>query len=688
MIEVEYKVPSNGLGTDFSESERPLTFAGVYTNRFRNVAGGAERRPGVLRWNQAIVGMPNLTRLHEFISTTGVDILFASDDNGNIWRSNVSATTSASNWTQVVTGKSPSRFISAEADGKLIFVNGVDRNFYTSDGENFQELKALITVGTMAAGTSAGILVDGTIPDWINDTLVAQNDLVYNTTLNAYGLVSTIVSAQLSMTIIGSAATGAGIASRDQTDGDNYEIIDYVDSNIIPGANNTTGNFATATSGTTTTVIAVSGVNFSTTQIRLADIIYNTTRAAIAFVGSVSANVNITQPITGQVPGDAIVFFKSAMPITSWVHVHYGRTYYLDQRDQQSIVISGPDDPEDLTTFQQTLNATSFSFGSQQSTGDIILSMATFQSYFVASGLRNLYIYQGITPIQDTEQTVINFNPISFYPNGIASRFGLNTNGVDLLHVTTEGLQAITIVTFSNTTVQNNASVPIRTAILQAILAASADNIQLSYYPRRSWQIVKVADQCWILNTNPQYDNTGKLTQGNSWHLFNGPWAQMNHYFVRRSGDLLACGANGQVWEMDSGAATDDGTSITTDLTFPWVRLEENIPPGIKTIRIKAGQYINPLFESGPDLGYTINAVAGFDGYSTDSVQVSAAGEGQIGSFVIGQTAIGSGSYAQRVKTPLRWRGSEARIQFTSNSSAAPDVITGFSLYGEILGMK
>lgn len=681
MNSVDYKMPSNGLGTDFSESERPITFAEVYTNRFRNITGGAERRPGNLRWNSAVTGKPNLTRLHEFVGTDGSDVLMSSDDFGNIYRYDVSAAA----WSTALTGKASQRLLSAEANGKLIFCNGVDRNFYTSDGgQTFSELKALITRGVLAGGSGPTTVIDGDISNWINNTLVANNDIVHNTTLNAYGIVSTVVSANLTMTAINSTATGAGLASRAQAPGDTYELIDYVDLNIIPQTNGALDNIATATTGTTTTVIAVSGVNFQNTEIRAGDFIYNTTRAAVAMVGSVSANVNITQAINSQTSGDALAFFKSAMPITSWIHVHYGRCYYLDSRNKQRIVISAPDDPQDVTTFAQTLDSTSYNFGTQQPTGDIILSMATFQGYFVASGLRNLYVYRGATPIKDTSTTVIDFSPTSFYPNGIASRFGLGTNGVDLLHITTEGLQAITITTFSNTTVQNNASVPIRTNILNAILAANPDDIQLTHYPRRSWLVVKVGDQCYILNTLPNYNDAGQLVPGNSWHLFTGAWAQQNHYFVRRSGDLFACGANGLVYEMDSSAATDDGAIISTNLTMPWVRLEE--PQ--KTVRVKQGQYIGPIFESGANLGYTINAVAGFDGYSSDSVTVSAAGGGQVGTAIIGQTAIGAGSYAQRSKTPLRWAGPEVRIQFITNSSATPDVITGFTLYGDIRGIR
>lgn len=682
MISVDYPLPQNGLGTDFSQYERPLNFAETYTNRFRNITGGAERRPGMLRFSGAVTGGPNLTRLHEWVSNVGDEVILSSDDFGNIYSFDASAST----WSTALTGRAFVRQISGQAEDKLIFVNGVDRNIFTNDGgQTFTELKALITRGTLAGGSNATTVIDGDISNWVNATLVANNDIVYNATLNAYGIVSTVVSASLTMTAIGSAATGAGLASRNQGAGDSYELIDYVDLNIIPQASGALDNVATATTGTTTTVIAVSGVDFSTTEIRNGDIVYNTTRAAIALVGTVSANVNLQQVVAGQVSGDALAFFKSAMPIASWVHVHYGRAYYLDSRNQRNVVISAPDDPQDVTTFQKTLDATSYSFGTQQPVGDTLLTMGTFQGYFVAGGQKNLYIYKGATPIADTSSTTIDFVPTAFYPNGVVSRFGINTNGSDLLHITSEGLQAINIGNISNTTVQNNASVPIRTEMLNAIAAATADNIQVSFYPRRSWVITKVGDQAYILNTNPTYTNAGQLQVLASWHLFSGKWAQQNHYFVRRNGDLLSCGTGGFVYEMDSSAATDDGQVITTTLTTAWLRLEE--PQ--KTVRIKQGAYIRPVFESASDIAYTINAVAGWDGFSSDSITVSAgAATGQIGTSIIGTTPIGAGSFAQAVKHPLRWRGEEVRLQFTTQSSATPDVITGFTLYGDISGIR
>ena len=681
MIYVEYKLPESGLGTDFSQFERPLTFAEVYTNRFRNITGGAERRPGITRFSGPVGGNPNLTRMHEWVGNTGSESLLSSDDFGNIWYFN----TSTSAWVSSRTGGSSVRYISAQAEDKLILVNGVDRNIFTNDGgQSWSELKAYITRGVTAGGTTTTNLVDGDISNWIGGTLVANNDIVYNVTRNGYGIVSTVASASLTHTAIGTAGNGAGLTASNQTSGDQYQLIDYVDLNVIPQANGSSDNVATAGAGTTTTVIAVSGVNFANTEIRRSDFVYNTTRGAIALVGSVSANINLQNTVTGQISGDALAFFKSAMPIASWIHVHYGRVYYLDSRNQRNVVISAPDDPEDLTTYQKTLDATSFSYGTQQPTGDTILSMTTFQSYFVAGGKKSVYIYNGNTPIQDSSSTELDFIPVAAYPDGIFSRFSLGSNGSNLLYETDDGLQAISIGNISNTTIQNNVSTPIRDTISALIDSTAENDVQLAFYPKRSWVINKVGSQCFILNNTPTYNDAGQLQVNPAWHLFTGGWASLNHYFVRRNGDLVGCGQNGLVYYLDDGGLTDDGARIPTNITTAWFRLEE--PQ--KTVRVKQGQYIKPVFESGANVEYSISVVAGWDNYSSDTITVSAGGGGQIGNAIIGQSAIGDGTFAQALKYPLRWRGEEARLQFITESSAGPDVITGYVIYGDISGVR
>lgn len=679
-VVVTYHMP-HGLGTYFTEFDRPISFASLYTNRYRNINGGSARRPGMSVYGSAAVaGKPNLTRLHEFVSDTGSETLFSSDDSGNIYKFSASA------WSTSLTGKSDARMISVEADGKLIVVNGVDRNFYTDDGgDTWRDLKALITTGTLAGGSNTTTLVDGNISNWVNNTLVSNNDIVHNVTRGGYAIVSTVASASLTHTTIGTGGNGAGKTTANQTTGDIYELEDYVDMPVILQPTGEYDNIAVLTTGTTSTVIAVSGVDFSTTEIRENDFVYNTTRGAIAHVGSVSAKVNLKETITGQISGDSIALFKSAMPIASWVHVHYGRVYYLDSRNQRRVVISAPDDPQDVTTYQETLDGTSFNFGSLSPAGDAILSMNTFLSYFVAAGKKNLYIYQGNTPISDNSGTTINFTAIATYPNGVASRFGLATNGGELLNITTDGLQSVSIGYNAYSMNQNNISMPIFNDFRAAIAnTTDKDNIQTSYYPRRRWLINKIGDNCYVLNTNPSYQADGTMQQLQSWHLFTGLWAQQNHYFVRRNGDLLSCGPNGKVYYMDNGDYTDCGDPIATDLETAWLRLEE---PQI-TPRIKEGHYIRPVFESSPDLEYTISVRAGLDSYSSDSITVSAGYTGAIGSAIVGTTPIGAGTFAQTEKHPLRWRGEQAKIKFTTKSSASEDVITAFSLYGNIAGRR
>jgi hypothetical protein len=681
VIYVDYKMPSDGLGSDFSQYERPLTFAERYTNRFRNVTGGAERRPGMQRFSGAVPGGPNLTRLHEHVGDTGAETLLASDDSGGIWRYD----DSLSAWASARSGGAAARYVSGQAAGKLIFVNGQDRNVFTDDGgRSFRELKAIITRGAMAGGTTTSALVDGDISNWVGATLVANNDIVYNVTRGAYGIVTAVASASLGVTVIGTTGTGAGLAASNQQSGDQYELIDHVDMNIIPQANGTKDNVATAGPGTTAAVVAVSGVDFSATEIRRGDFVYNTTREAIGLVGSVSASVNVQQQIAGQTAGDSLAFFKSAMPIASWVHVHYGRAYYLDSRNQNRVVISAPDDPEDVTTYQKTLDTSSFSFGTQQPAADVVKAMGTFQSYFVAGGTRNIYIYRGDTPIKDASTTELDFEPVAAYPDGLAGRYAMGQNGSELLYIADDGLQAISIGNISNTTVHNSVSTPIREEIASFIDQASEADIQLSFYPRRGWNICKVGDRCYVLNNNPSYDDAGQLQVRPAWHLFTGKWAQQNHYFTRRNGDLLACGAGGLVYYMDGSAATDDGETVSTDVMTAWIRLEE--PQ--KTRRVKRGHYIKPVFESSPDIDYTVNVVAGWDNFSSDSIIVSAGGTGAIGTAVVGTTPIGVGGFTQADKFALSWRGEEARLQFTTNSSASPDIITGFTLYGDIGGVR
>jgi hypothetical protein len=76
------------------------------------------------------------------------------------------------------------------------------------------------------------------------------------------------------------------------------------------------------------------------------------------------------------------------------------------------------------------------------------------------------------------------------------------------------------------------------------------------------------------------------------------------------------------------------------------------------------------------------------DGLSNDSITVSAGDTGAIGNAIIGTTPIGGGSLAQSNKYPLRWRGEQAQIEFTTQSSASNDVITAYTIFGNLGGKR
>ena len=104
-------------------------------------------------------------------------------------------------------------------------------------------------------------------------------------------------------------------------------------------------------------------------------------------------------------------------------------------------------------------------------------------------------------------------------------------------------------------------------------------------------------------------------------------------------------------------------------------------------MRVKNGRYIKPVFESGDALSYTIRAEGGYDIISSESITVLTSGAGVIGQAIIGTTPIG-GTGVQSRKFPLRWRGEQMRLTVTTDTSAGPDVITGYTVYGNIFGRR
>lgn len=681
VIQTKYFPGKFGLATEFSLSQMPIEYSRTFVNRFINIRGDAEKRQGIRRLGAVIAGLPTITGIHEYVNKLGAVTLFASA-NGTIYKYNESLQT----WSVALTGKdSNSRLLSVQMSGKLIFVNGVDRNFYTDNGTTFKELKAIIESGTASSTqTSSTSLTDSQVPSWLA-TFVTNNDMVYNNTRNAYGVVTSVGATNLSMSPIGSAATGIGFSTGNQQSGDQYEVLDYVALNVIPTPSGF-DNFTTLTSGSSSTQVRVSGVDFSTTETKVGDFIVNTTRNAVTTITAVSANLNVTS-ITGQVVNDSVTFFKSAMPIAAWPHVHYGSLYLIDARNRGVVRISGPADPQDFTTNQNTLDSATLFYDAKQPQAEILLSLKTFQQYLVAGGQRNVYADIGTQTVRTSGAAInsgLDFAPIGLFPQGSVSRFGLESIGGACVFGANDGLRNFNANFNANTFQTTNISEAIKTELSNAISSKSTDSdeIQTIHYPRRNWLLFKVGDVIYNYNYTPSY-NAGQIVQSpyGSYSKFTGKFAQQKVYYVRRNGDLLCGGAGGKVYEFDKNDFDDDGDSITASLETGYLKLTE----AQEGTQLKTGIYIKPIFETSSPISYTITATGGYDNSVTDSALAITQGVGEIGLSRVGSSPIGGNRIFEQ-KLPLRWKGEYFRIRIDTDSTDGPDIITGYYIYGNILG--
>ena len=684
VIQTKYVPGYKGLGTEFAQSEVPIEYSYRFVNRFINIHGNAEKRQGIQQFGDTISGAPTITGIHEHVGTNGTATLMASAG-GIIWSLN--ETTNA--WTQIISGKdTSSRLNSSQMGSKLIFTNGVDRNFFTDNGSTFTELKALILRGQASStSTSAGGLSDSNVDNWLSETFVTNNDLLFNSTIGGYGIITSVGSTTLQHTAIGSAATGLGhptiTASANPQSGHFYQIIDLVELNIIP-QNNGYDNYATGTTSTSAAGVAVSGVNWTTTEIQVGDFYYNTTRSAIAQVSAITTAVLVGTSITGQTANDSFQFYKSAMPISDWAHVHYGRAYYIDARDPNKVRISGPDDPQDMTSFQRTLTAVSQDYGSRQPQAERLLSLKTFQKYLVANGERNIYADTGVDSIQDTTAAAVDFEPVGLFPQGGVSRYGLDSIGGAMVFMANDGARNFAAGVDNLAFQTANISEAIKSDLSDQIESKSGDpdDIQAVHYPRRNWLLCKVGDVIYNYNYTPFYQQ-GEITSTpyGSWSKFTGKMAEQKVFFVRRNGDLLCAGAGGKVYKFDTGSYDDDGDNIQTILETGWLTMQE---PQQST-QLKSGTYLRTQFEAGTPVNYTITVTGDFSQIATDTVTVTAEGVGEVGFAQVGTSLIGGQRILDK-KLPLRWKGKQFKIRVDTNDSNGPDIITGFTIYGNILG--
>ncbi len=689
--EVTYPIAPRGLETSFVESEVPPDYATKFRNRFINAAGGAEKRQGITQWGSTVPTTPTLDAIHELIKSDGTAIVLLSGQ-GTIWSFN--ETTGVS--TQVHTGLDGANPLqSVQMGERLIFSNGVDRNFYTDDGTAFTELRAIIEQGELSGQVSAASTDDTDIANWVTDTDVAANDIVFNITKGAYGIITAVAATALSHTTIGSAANGVGFVSggTNHATGDRYMVIDAVELNVIP-TDGDDDNVATLGVGSSATGIRVSAVSdWTLTQIKAGDFIHNTTRSILTQVTAVATAQVRVVGASGQTNGDSITLFKAAMPITKRSHVHMGRLWMIDARDERLVRISGADDPQDLTTDAGTLDSTTFSFGMLQPQGDAAVSMGSYQRFFVIAGERYLYAFQGTQPIADVSalatdtqtRTSMDFDIIGLFPQGVVSGEGLISIGNDLVFLTADGLQSMSLAGDASTLGRANISEAIKASLRSLIKNTSSAQIKVVHYPRRSWLLIKIGSEVYCYNYTAFFGDdqlsqgqfgTSPGTKGGSWSLFDGKFARQNAYYVRRDGTMLVAGNGGKLYRFDQGDYSDDGEIFTTEYQTGWLTLAKG--PTVKTRQL---HYVKPVFDAGDVISYNLRAEAGYNAESTDTATVITSGASLgIGVAVIGEHVIG-GTGIVNPKVPLRVRGEQIRLHVQTTDSKGPDVLSRSTLY-------
>ena len=674
-----------GLATSFADPEIPVEYASLYTNRHPEQSGSAAKRRGLAQLGSTVTGQPTITGFGELVAGNGTATLFATGE-GKVYKYDGSST-----WTQVHAFTSTTaRVRSVMMSGKLIFFNGTDRNYYTDDGTNFYELKALIEVGTLDTDASATAVVDPAISAWATETNVVVNDVVHNVDLDAYAVITNVASAKLSHTAIGSAATGIGLVQGSVATGHRYEVLDAVELNVIPTKNpNDFDNEAVAGSGTSSTSIKVSGatgtLNFNSIDVRAGDWIYNSTRAALTQVTSVATALGVVG-VTGQVQNDSLVFLKSAAPIIYDAGVHYGRLYAIDARDRRRVRISSPDDPQDFTSDGAALdlndfpiNSTSidrqsFNTGALQPVGDVLVAIRTFQRFLALVGRSNAYFYEGTEPVG----SAANITPVGLYPQGCVSTLAAVNLGNDFVYVSPDGVKSVTLLQDASSFNQADLSNQIDATLRDLIQDNGEADIQMVHYRRRSWLLTKVGDELYVFSFAPVITSRGREQVVGSWHLFDGLFAQMKAYFVRLDGTLVCGGAGGIVAEFDGDGVFDDlGQVYRTQYRTGWLNMTEPRTD----VNLREGHYVKPNFVAGGPITYTLSVEAPYDGESRDTVTVAASGtSNSIGVGAVGVAVIG-GSGTINDKVSLLWKGEVCRLTVTTEDDQGPDVLSRFSFY-------
>lgn len=696
----DFALAPRGFATSFAEQDLPQEYCLDFANIYTNATGDGELREGMVALVSALPENITITGFHEIVNQDGSSVLLATGA-GQIWKVNEAGGAHTKVFTFEHTGEKVFSFYAAR---RLIFYNGVDRNVYTQDGVTFNEMLSILETGTKHDSTSdnATSLSATVITNWLG-TDVSEMDLVYYSNSSAFGLITTVASALLTHTPVSGVAGGIGAGSlaggATPVSGDPFAIIDTVEANIVPvsGLAATKDNEVNIGAPSSTLEIYVTAVpDFTETEIRPGDYVYNETRNQVGAIATVSAQrLTLTRAVVSQTAGDRVRFLKSSQPICKWGVAHFQRAYMIDARDDQKVRISAPGDPENMGS----LDSGTYDISTQQPSSERFRSLLSFQRFLIVGGTRHIYAFQGTDPIgvidRSTGAYILNpdWSDLGLFPAGLISRTGMANIGNDILWATNNGIRSATLAKTTAQLTEDSASNQLDKTLRRLFKLLPEDEIVAIHYPRRSWLMFRAGDELYIYNYSSSGQGEHKAFIGGqevntkvppAWHLFTGRLAQMKIFFVRESGDIVCGGVNGQINSFDTGHFGDLGESVEFRYESAWHSFEK----GQKGVARKHGKFIRPIFEAPDGVAMEVSVVAPYSRDSTDSVSVSAAsGLTSIGSAEIGEWTIG-GSDVSFEKVPMRWNGETAKFRLNGRTASGPFILSGYTVYYNEFGAR
>lgn len=675
-----YGIAPNGFATSFPEQDIPIKFCNKFQNLFTNSLGNAEKRPGLSVFSKNIPSHITVTNIHELVNKQGETLLFASG-NGEIWRYD---TSNVKEWVKVFTFETKSeKIFSYYMAKKLIFYNGVDRNIFTEDGSEFNELRSLLEVGIATSGSNENTLVDESVLNW-TVTNVSEKHLVYYPKTSAYGCIKTVTSAALTITPISAAAGGIG-AGTVPVSGDDYVILDTLEVNIIPvsALGYVYDNKGTLDVGSTSSFLKIKKLeNYNQTEIRKGDWVYNESRNEITAITSVGSQHLDVVAYTSAAENDVVYLLKSSMPICKYGTSHYQRAYMIDARDDQKIRISGINNPLDMGSAQ----AGTYDISSLQPKSEEFRSVFSFQRFLVVAGSNHIFFFEGTNPIA-YGNLAADWSDLGMVPIGALSRTGVVNAGNEVHWMTVNGIQNSTLSKTTSQIVNTSTSFQIDKTLRDLLKKLPGDEMIAFHYPRRSWICFKAGSELYVYNygfsaIQTATDINSLLTanqqvQKGTWHLFDGPFAQQKCYFIRQNGDLLTGDVNGQISIYDQGEFNDLGSPIKTVYETGWLSCEK----AQKSVKRKQGKAIKPVFEAARSMSVTIKALAPYNLASSDQSIINSTTDADvIGTAKIG-TVVTGGKHITFDKIPLRWHGENVKLEFITESTTGPFILSGYTLF-------